>query len=201
MNATASPTPPSGNNVTGSSCLSNHFLLAMPNLREGIFFHSITYICEHSENGAMGIIINQALELSVAEIFEHLQIKTNSSAYQEPVMAGGPVQIDHGFVLHRNCATEWESSLEVTPQITLTTSRDILKSIAEGSGPLDHLIALGYAGWSAGQLEEELAQNSWLTLPAEADIIFSTPYQQRHSAAAAILGVDMNLISGRAGHA
>ena len=91
--------------------------------------------------------------------------------------------------------------MEITPQITLTTSRDILKSIADGSGPLDHLIALGYAGWSAGQLEEELAQNSWLTLPADADIIFSTPYQQRHSAAAAILGVDMNLISGRAGHA
>lgn len=201
MNTTASATPPSGNSAESINCLSNHFLLAMPNLREGIFSHSITYICEHSENGAMGIIINQALELSVAEIFEHLQIKTSSSAYQEPVMAGGPVQIDHGFVLHRNCTTEWEASMEITPQITLTTSRDILKSIADGSGPLDHLIALGYAGWSAGQLEEELAQNSWLTLPADADIIFSTPYQQRHSAAAAILGVDMNLISGRAGHA
>jgi putative transcriptional regulator len=201
MNTTASATSPSGDSTEDRYCLSNHFLLAMPSLREGIFSHSITYICEHGENGAMGIIINQALELSVAEIFEHLQIKASSSAYQEPVMAGGPVQIDHGFVLHRNCATEWEASLEVTPEITLTTSRDILKSIAEGNGPLDHLIALGYAGWSAGQLEEELAQNSWLTLPADANIIFSTPYQQRHSAAAAILGIDMNLISGRAGHA
>ena len=116
-------------------------------------------------------------------------------------MAGGPVQVDHGFVLHRHCDTGWESSLEVTDEITLTTSRDILRAIAEGSGPSDHVIALGYAGWSAGQLEEELAQNSWLTLPADSDIIFSTPYQQRHSAAAAILGVDMNLISGQAGHA
>ena len=183
------------------SGLRDHFLLAMPALREGIFSHSITYICEHSENGAMGIVINQPLDLSVAEIFEHLQIKAKSRLPEIPVMAGGPVQIDHGFVLHRNCSTDWEASLKVTEEITLTTSRDILKSIAEGTGPLDHLIALGYAGWSAGQLEEELAENSWLTLPADADIIFSTPYQQRHSAAAAILGVDMNLISAQAGHA
>lgn len=184
-----------------SSGLSNHFLLAMPTLREGIFSQSITYICEHGPEGAMGIVINQPLELSVAEIFEHLQIKTDPKTSQYPVMAGGPVQIDHGFVLHRNCDTSWEASLRVTPEITLTTSRDILRSIAQGSGPSDHLIALGYAGWSAGQLDEELAHNSWLTLPADGDIIFSTPYQQRASAAAAMLGVDMNLISGQAGHA
>ncbi len=149
----------------------------------------------------MGIVINQPLELSVAEIFEHLQIKADPETSQYPVMAGGPVQIDHGFVLHRNCATSWEASLQVTAEITLTTSRDILRSIARGTGPADHLIALGYAGWSAGQLEEELAQNSWLTMPANGDIIFSTPCQQRASAAAALLGVDMNLISGQAGHA
>ena len=149
----------------------------------------------------MGIVINQPLELSVAEIFEHLQIKADPKTSQYPVMAGGPVQIDHGFVLHRNCDTSWEASLKVTQEITLTTSRDILRAIAEGTGPSDHLIALGYAGWSAGQLEEELAHNSWLTLPADSDIIFSTPYQQRASAAAAMLGVDMNLISGQAGHA
>ena len=185
----------------GDSNLTGHFLLAMPTLREGIFSHSITYICEHSVNGAMGIVINHPLELSVTEIFEHLQIKTKANSSQDAVMAGGPVQIDHGFVLHRNCDTEWESSLKVTDEVTLTTSRDILRSIAEGSGPADHLIALGYAGWSAGQLEDELGQNSWLTLPGDTEIIFSTPYQQRHSAAAAILGVDMNLISGQAGHA
>ena len=201
MNATASATPPSGDNVTGSNCLSNHFLLAMPNLREGIFSHSITYICEHSENGAMGIIINQALELSVAEIFEHLQIKTNSSAYLEPVMAGGPVQIDHGFVLHRNGPKDWEASLKVTPEITLTTSCDILRAIAKNEGPCEHLIALGYAGWTAGQLEQELSNNSWLTLPADGDIIFNTPPHLRLGAAAALLGIDMNLISGEAGHA
>jgi len=185
----------------GSNSLRDHFLLAMPSLREGIFFQSITYICEHDADGAMGIVINQPLELSVAEIFEHLQIKPRHDVPTEPVMAGGPVQIDHGFVLHRNGNESWEASLDITEEITLTTSRDILKAIAEGEGPPDHLIALGYAGWSAGQLEEELSHNSWLTLPAEADIIFSTPYENRHSAAAAILGVDMNLISGQAGHA
>ena len=197
MNTTAS----SNDNTLGGTSLTNHFLLAMPTLREGIFSQSITYICEHGVNGAMGIVINQPLELTVAEIFEHLQIKTEANNSREPVMAGGPVQVDHGFVLHRHCDIGWESSLEVTDEITLTTSRDILRAIAKGSGPFDHVIALGYAGWSAGQLEEELAQNSWLTLPADSNIIFSTPYQQRHSAAAAILGVDMNLISGQAGHA
>jgi len=184
-----------------SNSLRNHFLLAMPNLREGIFFQSITYICEHDVNGAMGIVINQPLELSVAEMFEHLQIKSRGVGFEVAVMAGGPVQTDHGFVLHRNTEHNWEASLDVTPEITLTTSRDILKAIAEGNGPPDHLIALGYAGWSPGQLENELAHNSWLTLPAHPEIIFSTPCQQRHSAAAAILGVDMNLISAQAGHA
>jgi len=181
--------------------LRNHFLLAMPSLSEGIFSQSITYICEHGESGAMGIVINQPLELSVAEIFEHLEISTKLGFSQTPVMAGGPVQIDHGFVLHRNCDKSWEASLKITPEITLTTSRDILRAIANGSGPQEHLIALGYAGWSAGQLEFELAENSWLTLPADGDIIFSTPYQHRLGSAASVLGIDMNLISGEAGHA
>jgi len=173
----------------------------MPNLSEGIFSHSITYICEHGESGAMGIIINQPLELSVAEVFDHLQITSADDYAQMPVMAGGPVQVDHGFVLHRDCDTLWEANLKVTAEITLTTSRDILRAIADGDGPQDHLIALGYAGWSAGQLEQELAANSWLSLPAHGDIIFSTPYEQRLGAAAALLGIDMNLISGQAGHA
>ena len=184
-----------------SDCLRDHFLLAMPSLSEGIFSHSVTYICEHGESGAMGIVINQPLDLSVAEIFEHLQIEPDSDYSDTPVMAGGPVQIDHGFVLHRNGSQSWEASLRVTPEITLTTSRDILRAIARDEGPRDHLIALGYAGWAAGQLEQELAENSWLTLPADADIIFSTPSEHRLGAAAALLAIDMNLISGEAGHA
>lgn len=184
-----------------SDSLRDHFLLAMPTLSEGIFSHSITYICEHGESGAMGIVINQPLDLSVGEIFEHLQIDSPPDFGDEPVLAGGPVQIDHGFVLHRGRSDSWEASLKVTSEITLTTSRDILRAIAGGTGPGDHLIALGYAGWSAGQLEQELAENSWLSLPAESDIIFNTPTDQRLGAAAALLGIDMNLISGEAGHA
>ncbi len=184
-----------------SDSLRDHFLLAMPCLSQGIFSHSITYICEHGETGAMGIIINQALDLSVSDIFEHLQIAPLQDFSSEPVMAGGPVQMDHGFVLHRGSARTWEASLKVTPEITLTTSRDILRAIARNEGPEDHLIALGYAGWSAGQLEQELADNSWLTLPGDSEIIFGTPAGQRLGAAAAMLGIDMNLISNQAGHA
>lgn len=189
------------NTAKSSDCLRDHFLLAMPGLSEGIFSHSITYICEHGESGAMGIVINQPLDLSVEEIFEHLQITARQDFSTMPVMAGGPVQIDHGFVLHRKCEKTWEASLKVTPEITLTTSRDILRAIANDKGPNDHLIALGYAGWAAGQLEQELADNSWLTMPANSDVIFSTPADQRLGAAAASLGIDMNLISGEAGHA
>jgi putative transcriptional regulator len=191
----------SASTAKSSDCLRDHFLLAMPCLNEGIFSHSITYICEHGESGAMGIVINQPLDLSVGEIFDHLQIESLTDFDELPVLAGGPVQIDHGFVLHRNCEKTWEASLKVTPEITLTTSRDILRAIAADEGPPDHLIALGYAGWAAGQLEQELAENSWLTLPADSDIIFSTPTEGRLAAAAALLGIDMNLISVEAGHA
>jgi putative transcriptional regulator len=189
------------NTAKSSDCLRGHFLLAMPRLSEGIFSHSITYICEHGESGAMGIIINRPLDLSVEDIFEHLQISARQDFSAVPVMAGGPVKLDHGFVLHRYCDKTWEASLKITSEITLTTSRDILRSIAAGDGPRDHLIALGYAGWSAGQLEQELAENSWLTLPGSSEVIFSTPADQRLGTAAALLGIDMNLISGQAGHA
>jgi len=188
------------NTAKSGDCLRDHFLLAMPRLSEGIFSQSITYICEHGESGAMGIVINRPLDLSVSEIFEHLQISTQRDFSEMPVMAGGPVQMDHGFVLHRYCDKTWEASVKITSEITLTTSRDILRAIATDSGPSDHLIALGYAGWTAGQLEQELAENSWLTLPGSSDIIFSTPADQRLEAAAAQLGIDMNLISGQAGH-
>jgi putative transcriptional regulator len=189
------------NTARSGDCLRDHFLLAMPRLSEGIFSQSITYICEHGESGAMGIVINRPLELSLGEIFEHLQISARNDFSTVPVMAGGPVQVDHGFVLHRHCDKIWEASLKITSEITLTTSRDILRAIASGDGPRDHLIALGYAGWAAGQLEQELAENSWLTLPGSSDIIFTTPADQRLGAAAALLGIDMNLISGQAGHA
>lgn len=184
-----------------SHCLRDHFLLAMPGLDAGIFAHSLTYICEHGEAGAMGIVINHELELNLAEIFEHLEIDAPAQFRDIPVMSGGPVQTDHGFILHRPCANEWDASLRITPGMLLTTSQDILRAIAAGEGPGEYLVALGYAGWSAGQLEEEISHNSWLTLPADQDIIFHTPPEQRLQAAAAALGVDINLISPQAGHA
>lgn len=184
-----------------SDSLKDHFLLAMPSLSAGVFSQTLTYICEHGESGAMGIIINQPLGLSVGEIFEHLEIESSPAFDDRPVMSGGPVQTDHGFVLHPSHDKHWEASLKVTQEITLTTSRDILRAIAIDKGPKEHLIALGYAGWSAGQLEQELAENCWLTLPAASNIIFSTPAELRLSAAAALLGIDMNLICAKAGHA
>ncbi|MEM8548674.1 MAG: YqgE/AlgH family protein [Pseudomonadota bacterium] len=194
-------TSDNANNNGQQASLADHFLLAMPNLTEGIFSQSVTYLCDHGEHGAMGIVINHPLELTVSEIFEHLSIRCLGEYEKEQVLAGGPVQIDHGFVLHRGGRGDWESTMAVTDEIGLTASRDILTAIARGEGPEEHLIALGYAGWAPGQLESELAQNSWLTLPADGEIIFHTPYQQRLSAAASRLGVDMNLISSTAGHA
>ncbi len=181
--------------------LSDHFLLAMPNLTEGIFSQSITYLCDHGDHGAMGIIINHPLDVTIAEIFEHLNIRCREQHEQEQVLAGGPVQIDHGFVLHRGGQSDWESTMAVTDEIGLTASRDILTAIGRGEGPAEHLIALGYAGWAPGQLESELSQNSWLTLPADPEIIFQTPFEQRLNVAASRLGVDMNLITATAGHA
>lgn len=179
----------------------DHFLLAMPSLTDAMFAHSITYICEHNAQGAMGIVINQPLDLCVEEILEHLNLSAGGRLRQMPVMAGGPVHMDRGFVLHRHSEQVWDTTLRVTDEISLTTSRDILISLSNRDGPRDCLIALGYAGWSAGQLEAEIADNSWLTLPADSNIIFETPIQLRASNAAALLGVDLNLISAQVGHA
>jgi putative transcriptional regulator len=183
------------------SSLRDHFLLAMPSLTDAIFAHSITYLCEHNAQGAMGIVINHPLDLCVEEVLEHMDLSASGRLSQVPVMAGGPVHMDHGFVLHRQAQPEWEATLRVTEEVSLTTSRDILVSIAAGEGPEDCLIALGYAGWGAGQLEAEISENSWLTLPADSSIIFDTPYHLRANAAAAQLGVDLNLITAEAGHA
>ena len=183
------------------SSLRDHFLLAMPTLTDAIFANSITYICEHSAEGAMGIVINHPLDLCVEEILEHLNLNAHGRHSDTPVMAGGPVHMDRGFVLHPPTEHTWEATLQVTKEVSLTTSRDILVAMAEGEGPEQSLIALGYAGWGAGQLESELSENSWLSLPADSAIIFDTPYHLRAEAAAAKLGIDMNLISGEAGHA
>ena len=182
--------------------LRHHLLLAMPSLTEGFFAHSVTYLCDHGPDGAMGIVINRPLDLTLGDIFQHLDLRADHSHRRdEPVLAGGPVQTERGFVLHMPTRERWEATLTLTDTLALTTSRDILDALAQDRGPQRALVALGYAGWGAGQLEEELAANAWLTLPADTDLIFDTPYEQRLSSAAARLGIDLRLLAPGAGHA
>ncbi|HKJ08934.1 MAG TPA: YqgE/AlgH family protein [Gammaproteobacteria bacterium] len=180
--------------------LTNHLLIAMPTLADPNFSHTVTYVCEHNDEGALGIVINRPMDMRVREILSHLEIEpTRAEAADQPVYAGGPVQRERGFVLHEPLG-HWEATLPVTDTIGLTASRDILAAIARGEGPPQHRIALGYAGWGAGQLEQEIVDNAWLSGPATARILFETPAEQCWQAAAGLLGVDLNLISGQAGH-
>jgi putative transcriptional regulator len=181
--------------------LSNHFLIAMPSLEDPNFHHTTTYICEHDENGALGIVINRPLNMKLGEILQHMDIKASSEKISSlPVYLGGPVQNDRGFVLHEPLG-DWEATLQVSDSIGITSSSDILAAIAAGEGPEKALVTLGYAGWGAGQLEQEIAANAWLNGPASTEIVFNTPCEQRWLAAAALLGVDLNLLSGDMGHA
>lgn len=187
--------------MRASESLANHFLIAMPNLADPNFFHTVTYICEHDENGAMGLIINRPMDMQVGDIFEHMNISGRDIyAADGLVFQGGPVQPERGFVLHEPLG-DWEATLKVTDELGVTASQDVLTAMAEGNGPRRTLVALGYAGWGAGQLEQEMADNAWLSGPAESRIIFDTPVEQRWEAAAALLGVDLNLLSGDTGHA
>lgn len=181
--------------------LRNHFLIAMPALADPNFSHTVTYICEHNDEGAMGIVINRPMEVSLAEVLSQMEIEP-SNALDTSVMVndGGPVQPEHGFVVHTPVGA-WESSMQITDDIALTTSRDILTAIGHAEGPAHYLIALGYAGWGPGQLEEEMAQNAWLSGPANNDILFDLPLGERWEAAARLLGVDVNLLSSDIGHA
>lgn len=184
-----------------ATALTNHFLIAMPGLRDPNFSRTVTYLCEHSEQGAMGIVINRPMEIRLGEVLAQLEIESNDRAVLDaPVYLGGPVQPERGFVLHSgdHC---FDSTLAITPEISVTTSRDVLEAIAAGRGPEHRLIALGYAGWGGGQLEEEMGANAWLSGPADQTIIFHMPAEARWLAAAQLLGVDLNLLSGEAGHA
>ncbi len=181
--------------------LTNQFLIAMPTLEDSNFEHAVTYICEHNENGAMGIVINRPAEIPLGEIFSQLEIPEPSyAAAHSPVYLGGPVQQERGFVLH-NPMGIWESSFTVSDEVAITTSRDILAALAEERGPSHTLVALGYAGWGAGQLEREIAENAWMSAPASSQIIFHLPVDQRWKAAAAAAGIDISRISSDFGHA
>jgi putative transcriptional regulator len=179
----------------------NHFLIALPGLRDGIFTHSITYLCEHDANGAMGIIINHPLDMQVDEILEQLEFEGQIFNHSEQVFAGGPVHTDRGFVLHCRDSRQWEASIEVSDTIALTTSLDILEAIARNTGPSQSLIALGYAGWGAGQLEEEIQDNTWITLPASDKVLFTVPAAGRVDAALAALGISFAQLGSDSGRA
>ncbi len=184
-----------------TSYLAGQFLIAMPALSDPNFNRTVTFVCEHSDHGALGIIVNRPSNLLLGEILDQLALMPVSPAvHQEAIYTGGPVQQDRGFVLHDGTA-EWDTTMTVSGGVRVTTSRDILAAIAAGDGPANRLIALGYAGWGAGQLEREIAANSWLSVDADAAILFDTPHAERYQAAAYLLGVDLALLSPESGHA
>ena len=184
-----------------TTSLTNHFLIAMPALADPNFYHTVTYICAHNEDGAMGIIINRPLGLSLGEVLQQMQVSASSDhIVHMPIYQGGPVQAERGFVLHQPLK-KWDSCIEITGDIGLATSRDILRAVACGEGPENILIALGYAGWAPGQLEQEIMGNAWLNAPADIDVIFHTPIEQRWHAAAGLMGIDLEKLSIDVGHA
>ena len=181
--------------------LTDHFLIAMPGLMDENFNQAVTYICEHDENGTFGIVINRQSSVTLDEVMQQMNIPYHPDASGiAPVFSGGPVQANRGFILHRPTGN-WDSSLIINDSVALTTSRDILVAIADNTGPKDTIIALGYAGWAPGQLEQEMAANAWLSCPAQQQIIFETPVKDRWQAAASLIGIDLQLISSDAGHA
>lgn len=180
---------------------SNQLLIAMPGLNDPHFHATVTLICEHNADGALGIVINRPLSLALSGLLEQLSLTAHDRKTADTlVYSGGPVSADRGFVLH-NAAAGFESTMVVSDDIQLTFSRDVLDAMAAGKGPDKTLVALGYAGWGAGQLEAEMLANSWLNVPATAEIVFDVPFQDRWQTAARSLGIDMSQLSADAGHA
>jgi putative transcriptional regulator len=181
--------------------LQDHFLIAMPAMGDPNFNETVTYVCKHDEEGALGIIVNRPSDMLLDEVFRQLSLEPVDPRLNDiPVLAGGPVRRDRGFVLHRS-AEKYDSTLETAGGIKVTVSQDILSAIARGEGPDPVLVALGYAGWDSGQLEAELAANAWLSVPADQAVLFETPFEQRWSAAAGLIGVDIHQLASYAGHA
>lgn len=181
--------------------LTNHFLIAMPNMVDPNFARSLTFICEHNDQGALGIVVNRPIDMTLGGLFERLSLSLQAEGLQAlPVYFGGPVQTDRGFVLHAPVG-EWSSTLAIADHLGLTTSKDILEAVGEGRGPEKLLVSLGYAGWAPGQLEHELGQNAWLTVQAEDAILFDLPPEERLPAAMQRLGVSFASLSDEAGHA
>ena len=183
--------------------LADHFLIAMPSMLDPVFGGTVVYLCEHNANGALGVIINKPTDMTVETLLNRIELKLEIAPTlvdSKPVMFGGPVQSDRGFVLHAPIG-DFSSTLPVTDQIALTTSKDVLEAVATGRGPERLLVSLGCAGWGAGQLEEEITRNGWLTVRADPGILFDLPLEQRFVAALKLLGIDPLMLSGEAGHA
>jgi putative transcriptional regulator len=186
----------------------NQFLIAMPGMGDGTFAGTVVYMCEHNEKGALGLVINKPIDIKLKNLFEKVELTLDrSDLADEPVYFGGPVQTERGFVLHERLGGEegkgghYNSSLQIPGGLEMTTSKDVLEALAHGAGPKKILVTLGYSGWGAGQLEDEMSRNGWIHVGAQADIIFDTPVEQRYAKALSLLGIDAHMLSQEAGHA
>ncbi len=185
--------------------LTNHFLVAMPGMADETFERTVVYLCEHTEKGALGLVINKPIDITLKSLFEKIELKLEHRAElaAQPVFFGGPVQTERGFVLHEptGAPSPYNSTLSVPGGLEMTTSKDVLEALADGAGPRRVLVTLGYAGWQAGQLEDEIGRNGWLTVGADPAVIFDTPVPQRYDKALSLLGIDPRMLSSEAGHA
>jgi putative transcriptional regulator len=181
--------------------LTHHFLIAMPAMADPRFANTLAYICEHNPDGAVGLVVNKPIDMTLSSLFRQIDVPLGNSRFESvPVLLGGPMQADRGFVLHRPLGN-WQSTLAINDDVGLTTSKDVLEAAARGEGPDDFLVSLGYAGWDAGQLEQELAANAWLTVEADSGVIFDLPAERRLPAAMQLLGIDFSQLSEDVGHA
>lgn len=185
--------------------LTNQFLIAMPGMVDGNFAGTVVYLCEHNGKGALGLVINRPTDINLRHLFEKVDLSlARDDLAERPVFMGGPVQTERGFVLHDSLDDDgghYNSSLKIAGGLEMTTSRDVLEAISSGAGPRRVFITLGYAGWSAGQLEEEMSRNGWLSVAADPELIFATPVEQRYDKALSLLGIDRGFLMGEAGHA
>lgn len=195
------------NSASGPIALAHHFLIAMPGLEDDIFARSVVYVCEHSERGALGLVINKPADLDLQTLFHRIDLPLHRAELQHmSVLLGGPVQTERGFVLHdgapvQSGAQPYPATMALAEGLAMTTSRDVLQAMADGEGPKRVLVALGYSAWAGGQLESEIAENSWLTVPAQAALMFETPLESRYEQALQLLGVSALSLSTVAGHA
>lgn len=190
---------------SGGINLTNQFLIAMPGIAGDTFAGTVIYLCEHTDKGALGLVINKPIDIKLKNLFEKVELSLDRVDLAEsPVYYGGPVQTERGFVLHEQLdddAARFNSSLRIPGGLEMTTSKDVLEALANGSGPTKILVTLGYSGWGAGQLEEEMGRNNWINVDAEPEIIFNTPVEQRYDKALSLLGIDPAMLSADAGHA